>query len=126
MKDKDLARNYISNFRRHFSHYLLPGISLRSTVVLVKEGGGIVKLAFTNKGSEDEILPTVAKMSEALRVFGIKQFGDAQSVVFSGTNMVLDGNSMFFIKGEEKSVWSDSGAKEDVKRILEAARKHQP
>lgn len=125
MKDKDLAVSYISNFRRHFSHFLLPGFSLRSTVMLVKEGGGIVRLEFTNKGSEDEVLSTAKKMPEALQYFGIRDFGTGEGIVFSGTNMIMSGSSMLFIKGEDKSVWSDGGAKEDVKRIIEEARKHQ-
>ncbi|WP_212625110.1 hypothetical protein [Pseudomonas sp. PP3] len=126
MKDKDLASKYVSNFRRHFSHYLLPGVSLKSSVILVKDGGGIVKLSFSRKGSADDVLPTAKTMSEALTSFGIKSFGDAQGIVFSGTNMVLEGDSMFLIKGEDSSAWTDAGAKDDVKRILDAARKQKP
>lgn len=124
MKDKDIARKFVSNFRRHFSHFLNPGVSLRSDAVLVKEGGGIVRLLFTQKGSEDAIRPTVKTMAEALKVFDIKYFGDAQGVTFTGSNMLLDGDSIYLIKGEEESVWSDSGTKEDVNRILDAARKN--
>ncbi|MDR2309324.1 MAG: hypothetical protein LBE53_19300 [Paucimonas sp.] len=126
MKDKDLATKFVSNFRRHFSLYLKPGVSLKSDAVLVKDGGGIVRLSFTKKGSEDSIRPTVKTMAEALKAFNITTFGDGQGVVFSGSNMVLDGDSIYLIKGEESTVWSDDGAKEDVNRILDAARKRNP
>jgi hypothetical protein len=124
MKSKDIAREYVNNFRRHLSHFLKPGMSLRSEIILVKDGGGIVRFSFTTKGSEDNFRPIVKTMPEALKTFEIKNFGDGQGFVFSGTNMVLEGDSIYLIKGEEISVWSDEGAKEDVNRILDAARKH--
>lgn len=123
MKDKDLVRTYVNNFRRHLTSHLLPGVSIKTTGVLAKAGGGIVKVAFS-KGSEnsDEILRSVETFGDAIKTVGIKAFGDAQGMAFSGTNVVMEGNSIFLIKGQEKELWSDSSAKEDVSKILHSPR----
>ncbi|HBO2205198.1 TPA: hypothetical protein ACP315_000193 [Pseudomonas aeruginosa] len=124
MKDRDQARSYVNNFRRHFSHYLLPGITLKSSVLLVKDGGGIVRFSFSKKESEDEVMTAVKTMPEALKVMGIRTFGSGKGIIFSGTNIVLEDGSIYFVKGEDKKLWSDLGAKEDVKRIVEASRRN--
>lgn len=122
MKDKSLLKSYISNFRRHISASLRPGIGLKATGVLAKNGG-VVRFAFSqNSENSDEVLKSVDGVADAFKVLGLNAFGSAEGVVFSGTNTILQPNAIFLIKGEGEDLWSDSAAKEDVHRILHPPR----
>ena len=126
MKDKDLVRTYINNFRRHLSSYLLPGIGLRSVAILAKKGGGVVKIAFcVNSDNADEMPNRVESVSEAVAQSGLKSLGNVEGVTFSGTNMVLEKNDIFLIKDESPDSWSDKAAKEDVLKIVNSSRRNR-
>lgn len=123
MKDKGLVRSYISNFRRHLSPYLRPGLGLKCTGILAKSGGGVLKIAFSkNAENSDEIYRSVESVPEAISQLGLKAFGNAQGIIFSGTNTVLESNAIYLIKGEERDLWSDAAAKEDVSKILHSPK----
>lgn len=122
MKDKDLVRSYVNNFRRHMAAYLLPGVGLKSSAVLAKEGGGIVKFSFVNGENTDEVQARVSTVAEALERLNLRSFGDVQGVTFSGTNTVLEGNSIFLIKSESEDLWDDAAAKQDVNKIVHSSR----
>ncbi|WP_157852865.1 hypothetical protein [Pseudomonas fulva] len=123
MKDKDLARAYINNFRRHIAQYLLPNISLKATAILAKDDGGVVKFAFENNGqNSDEIMRGVESIGEAILQLGLKSFGDPRNIHFSGTNVVMEKDSMYLIKDGDPQLWGDSAAKADVAKIVGSSR----
>lgn len=126
MKDKDLARSYINNFRRHMSAYLLPGIGLKSTAVLAKDGCGVVKFSFVVNGENvDEVPNRVATVGDAIIQLGLRSFGDAQGLTFSGTNTVMEKDSIYLIKGDALDLWDDAAAKQDVSKIVHSSRGHR-
>ena len=122
MKDKNIIKAYIANFRRHISSSLKPGYGLKATGVLSKEGG-VVRFVFSNRSeNSDEIFKSVETVGDAFKTLGLQSFGDAKGVTFSGTNMVLESNGIYIIKGGQDELWTDSAAKEDVHKILHPPR----
>ncbi|WP_092302689.1 hypothetical protein [Pseudomonas sp. NFIX28] len=123
MKDKDLVRSYINNFRRHMARYLLPNVSLKATAILAKDDGGVVKFAFEVNGqNSDEIKRGVDSIGDAILELGLKTFGDPRGISFSGTNVVMEKDSMYLIKGGDPKLWGDSSAKADVAKIVGSSR----
>jgi hypothetical protein len=124
MNNKQTIQGYINNFRRHLSSFLRPNIGLTCNVYPAESDGAILEFTIgpgvTNEDVFKPVEPTVndglAKIEQ--RAFG----GHLSGFRFGGTNVVMEGNRIILIKGEESpSEWSDSAANADVKKILPPA-----
>ena len=121
MRDRDTIQRYINDFRRHFSGF-------------VKEGMGVACRAFPSEGpgalleftvgpgiaSVDQILPPRKSVNISLQEIAQHAFGgNLAGVVFSGTNLISEGNRIILLKGEDSTeAWTDADAKANVERIL--------
>ena len=121
MLDRSTMQGYVNNFRRHIARYLKPDIGIRCDVYPAKSGGAVV--AFTLGSAEendDTIHPSATSMAAALSNVEQKAFGGELSAFnFSGTNTILEGNKLIFIKDESTKEWCDASAKLDVQRVVQ-------
>ncbi len=124
MLERAIIQGYVNNFRRHLARYLRPGMGLRCDVYPAQSGGAVV--AFTlgpTEENDDTIHPAAATVSAALtnveqRAFG----GNLAAFTFRGTNTILEGNRLIFIKDESSSEWRDSTASADAQRVVRGQR----
>jgi hypothetical protein len=121
VKEKDVLQRYINNVRRHLSKSLKPGIGLRAEVFPAEGPGAVVTLYLgADEKNIDTFKATSTSIAAALK--NIKQnalAGDLANVNFGGTNLILEGNKVILIKGEDNpKLWTDVGSASDVGRIL--------
>jgi hypothetical protein len=126
MKDPNTIQRYINDFRRHFSAFVREGMGI-SCRAFPAEGPGAL-LEFTvapGIASGDQILDPRQTVNHALQETPQKAFGtNLSGVVFSGTNLISEGNRIILVKGEDtEASWSDADARANVERILAGSRK---
>ena len=119
--EKKEIQLYVNNLRRIISRYLKSGIALK-THVFPYASGAIVELQFDSNGlNKDEIRSQSANVAEALKRAQVNNFidiGPSANVQFSGTNIFMTENKIFFIKDDNLSEWNERRAYEDVQKIL--------
>lgn len=121
MENKSTIQAYINDFRRHMSKYLKKGIGLTSKAYPSQGEGCVIELKIgPNLPNDDEIAEVHQSINDVLkkipqRIVG----GNIDGVRFGGTNISMEPDRILIIKGEDdKSLWSDIGAKNDVNRIV--------
>lgn len=124
MLNKSTIQGYINNFRRHIARYLKPGLGLRCDVYPADGVGAVV--AFTlgvDEENDDTVHPPSPNMAMALEHVPQKAFGgNLAGFRFKGTNTILEGNRLIFIKDESPAQWRDAAAKADVERVVRGNR----
>ena len=124
MKNKEITQQYINNFRRHLAAYMRPGIGLACTVFPANSQGAILEFKIgPGISNTDEFRPESETVNEALAEIPQQAFcGNLSGFKFGGTNVIMEGNRIVLVKGEDDlSQWNDSAAGADVKRILPPA-----
>lgn len=120
MLNRSTIQGYINNFRRHIARYLKPGMGLRCDVYPAHSAGAVI--AFTmgmDEENDDTVHPPSPNMALALEHVPQKAFGgNLAGFTFRGTNTILEGNRLIFIKDEAASQWRDSAARADVERVV--------
>ena len=121
MLESSLIQAYINNFRRHLARYLKPGIGLRCNVYGALSGGAVIEFTLgPNIENDDTFCLGLATVSKALSNVKQNAFGgELSGFVFRGTNTILEGNRLIFIKDESPSEWSDTAAESDVRRVVQ-------
>ncbi len=121
MLENTLIQRYINNFRRHLARYLKPNIGLRCDVYRAESGGAVVEFTLSpSEENDDTFHPDAPTVSAALANVKQNAFGgDLSAFRFGGTNTILEGNRLIFIKDESSSEWSDSAARSDVNRVVQ-------
>lgn len=123
MQNQDILQSYVNNFRRHFSVYLRPSVGMTCEIFPAVANGAI--FVFTmgqNVQNIDKFMPTETNVSSAF--FKIPQNSididnPNAKLHFSGTNVILEGNRIILIKGDDDiSEWNDIAASIDVKKSL--------
>lgn len=121
MGGKELAskkdfEEYGSSFMDNIKRILKPGIGAEITSYLSKIDGSLIyfqlrpgDITFKHKIIEDK------GISEALKEIPQKAFGgDLSGIKFAGTNTIIEGNKIIFIKGDNtKDLWNSEIAKND-------------
>lgn len=121
MNSKEKIQSYINNFRRHISPYLKPNIGLNVVAHPSKNKGAILEIKIgPSIENDDEFFDATSTVNEALEKIPQKAFGgNLKGFNFGGTNVIMEPERIVLIKGgDSEEEWSDSGALEDVKRIL--------
>jgi len=117
---KKIIQKYINNFRRRLTPHLKPGIGLSCNIFPDATGGAILEFTIAPEIENDDIYKEVSpSLGQALlnieqRAFG----GDFDGFFFKGTNVILEGNRIIFIKDHSSKEWSDKSAQNDVARVL--------
>jgi hypothetical protein len=121
MLESSLIQSYVNNFRRHLAQYLKPGIGLRCDVYRALSGGAVIAFTLSpTEENDDTFHPDSATVSDALANVEQKAFGgDLSGFIFRGTNTILEGNRLIFIKDESSTEWSDSSSRSDVERVVD-------
>ena len=54
MADRNLVERYVRKFRKELESYLVNGVSVRLDILYAKDGGGLVKVTFNQKGENTD------------------------------------------------------------------------
>ena len=120
MTNKKNIQKYINNFRRRLTPYLKPGIGLSCNIYPAETGGAILEFTIAPEIENDDIYkPTSPSIGRALSNIEQRAFGgNLDGFSFGGTNVILEGNRILFIKDDTAAEWSDNAAQNDVSRVL--------
>ena len=76
--------------------------------------------------NDDIYKPSSASLGRALSQIEQRAFGgNIENFHFGGTNTILEGDRLIFIKDGSDSEWSDRAAAKDVKAVVPSEREGQ-
>lgn len=119
------AQAYINYFRSLAAPSLKPGSAIAANLYLAGSEGGIVVFHFTkNKLIHDRVHEGFSTLHEALKTIPQRAFGgNLEGFRFGGTNTIVEGDRVIFIKDANPSQWSLEAAKHDATKVVDAARR---
>jgi len=126
VKDKETIQAYVNNFRRHLAPYLKPNVGVAVNVFSSDSGGGILEFMIGEGVPNDDVFkPTEPTVNDALHKIEQRAFGgNLNGFRFAGTNVVMEGNRIILIKGEDDPTgWNDEAARDDVMRVVAPSEK---
>jgi hypothetical protein len=120
MTSKNNIQKYINNFRRRLTPLLKPGIGLACNIYPAETGGAVLEFTIAPEIENDDIYKqTSPSLGRALSNIEQRAFGgNLDGFSFGGTNVILEGNRIIFIKEDSAAEWSDNAAQNDVSRVL--------
>jgi hypothetical protein len=120
MIDRKTIQNYINSFRVHLSRYLKPGTGVVCKVYPAERGGAILEFSLGPGIQNDDIYQeTSATVGTALSGIPQKAFGgNLEGFAFGGTNTIMEGNRIIFIKDDSLREWGEDAALNDVQKLL--------
>ncbi|CDX62361.1 hypothetical protein MPL1032_60022 [Mesorhizobium plurifarium] len=119
MTSRSETQTYVNNFRRNIAPHLAPNFGIAATVYEVPSQGGIVEFNIAAIPNRDEFISKYNSLDAALSNIKQSAFGgNLKAFKFSGTNTIVEGNRIIFIKDNNKSEWSEIAAAKDVKNVL--------
>lgn len=125
MKNKGNKNTYISKFQEEISKYIRPAAGVEIQLYDSNDGGGVIKATLNGSGyRRSSIAGNFSKLNEAVTSSGQRAFGgDLSNVNFTGTNTIVDGNTIFLIKSPSSTEWSAKKAIKDVEGIVLGGKK---
>ncbi|HHH3048583.1 TPA: hypothetical protein ACPZXW_005285 [Klebsiella pneumoniae] len=125
MADRNLVERYVRKFRKELESYLVNGVSVRLDILYAKDGGGLVKVTFNQKGENtDNYNGSFDTLGDAVAASGQKAFGgNLKNIKFGGTNKIMDMENIYLIKSEKSEEWARGKATQDVMDIVSGSRK---
>lgn len=125
MADRNLIERYVRKFRKELESYLVNGVSVRLDILYAKDGGGLVKVTFNQKGENtDNYNGSFDTLGDAVAASGQKAFGgNLKNIKFGGTNKIMDMENIYLIKSEKSEEWARGKATQDVMDIVSGSRK---
>lgn len=122
--NKSQIQSYVNNFRRRLAHFLRPGIGVQCSIYPAETGGAVLVFQLGPAVENDDIYrPTSSSLGNALSQIEQRAFGgNIENVKFGGTNTILEGDKLIFIKDGEATEWSDQAAAKDVKTVVPSER----
>lgn len=120
MIDHNTIQNYINSFRVLLSRHLKPGIGVACKVYPAERGGAILEFSLGPGVQNDDIYhETSVTVGAALSGIPQRAFGgNLEGFVFGGTNTIMEGNRIIFIKDESLREWGEDAALADVQKLL--------
>ena len=122
--NKPQIQLYVNNFRRRLAHFLRPGIGVQCFIYPAEAGGAILVFKLGTSIENDDIyLPTSSSLGKALSQIEQQALGgNFENLQFGGTNTILEGDKVIFIKDGNATEWSDKAAAKDVKAVVPSER----
>lgn len=120
MPKKQIIQEYINNFRRRIAKFFRPGVGMTCKVYPAQSGGAILEFKIGSGIKNDDFYnPETPTITDALGKIKQQAFGgNLSGFVFHGTNVILEGTRMIFIKDDSPAEWNDSAAERDVARVV--------
>lgn len=122
---KDKYQKYINNFRRRLAPALKAGVGLSCNVYPSKDGGAVLEFSIGNASENDDDYKEVSdSLGTALSNVEQNAFGgNLEGFIFGGTNTILEGNRIIYIKESNPNEWSDSAALKDVMALVSSSKR---
>ena len=121
MKDKKLLQQYVNNFRREISPYLKSNVGLKSKIHPSEGEGAILEFELApDLENDDSYVDVAISLGKALMDIEQNAFGgQLENITFKGTNVIVDGNRIILVKGEDQEdQWSEDAVVNDLARVL--------
>ena len=122
---KEKIQSYINNFRRRLARYLKPGFGLLCNIYPADNGGAVLEFNIGSALENDDVYhPKSKSLGSALSKIEQHAFGgDLEGFSFGGTNTILEGNRIIYVKAPDFKEWSDSAAAKDVSALFENSKR---
>lgn len=122
--DKTIIKRYVDDFKRIFSRFIKPGVTINSIICPYK-GGTVCIFQFSMAQGESVIVKDTSKTAfdvlEHEGINGIISLGpgvNKENIHFSGTNLANMGNRLVIIKDDNPDEWSITAVVNDVSKII--------
>ena len=121
---KEIINSYIINFRRLFSPYTKPDVSIKITVYPYSDGAIIIMELNYNSSNNTEFKSESTSMAEAMSKTNLfDETNDAMSI--HTTRIFSQNNKIIIIKGEEEDLWTNKSAQNDIDNFLTSLKKRK-
>jgi hypothetical protein len=122
--NKSQIQYYVNNFRRRLAPFLRPGIGVQCSIYPAIPGGAVLVFQLGPAVENDDVYkPESATLGKALSQIEQRAFGgNIESFHFGGTNTILEGDRLIFIKDGNADEWSDQVAAKDVRAVVPSQR----
>lgn len=114
-------RKYTELFRRQISRFLAPNVQIKTRIFPVNGEGAVFEFILDKDGPASEVIEdareSIGKVLSQIpqRFIG----GNIDGVRFGGTNIMLEGNRVLLIKGEDSPEhWTTPAIHSDVERVV--------
>lgn len=121
MNKQPKLKKYTELFRRNIQKFLAPGILVQTTIYPVDQEGAVFEFLLNKDGNATEKVESPKRSVGAVlsvipqNIIG----GQFEGVRFGGTNLLLEGNRVLVIKGEDSPEhWTGSAVVSDVQRVV--------
>ena len=122
--NKPQIQSYVNNFRRRLAHFLRPGIGVQCSIYPAEVGGAVLVFQLGPTVENDDIyLTESSSLGKALSQIEQRAFGgNLENFQFGGTNTILEGDKLIFIKDGNSAEWTDEAAAKDVNAVVPSSR----
>ena len=122
--NKPQIQSYVNNFRRRLAPFLRPGIGVQCSIYPALAGGAVLVFQLGPAVENDDVYKaTSSSLGNALSQIEQRAFGgNIENFHFGGTNTILEGDKLIFIKDGNSTEWSDQAAAKDVKAVVPSER----
>ena len=103
MKKSSKLKKYNELFKRNITSYLAPDVAIKTTIYPVEGQGAVFEFEFNKDSDNSETIsrmrPTVGRVLSDIpqNLIG----GNTEGITFGGTNLLMEGNRILIIKGED-------------------------
>lgn len=121
---KEIINSYIINFRRLFSPYTKPDVSIKITVYPYTDGAIIIMELNYNSSNNTEFKSESTSMGEAMSKTNLFDEPD-EAMPIHTTRIFSQNNKIIIIKGEEEDLWTNKSAQNDIDIFLTSLKKRK-
>lgn len=121
---KEIINSYIINFRRLFSPYTKPDVSIKITVYPYPDGAIIIMELNYNSSNNTEFKSESTSMREAMSKTNLFDEPD-EAMPIHTTRIFSQNNKIIIIKGEEEDLWTNKSAQNDIDIFLTSLKKRK-
>jgi len=121
MNKRPKLKKYAELFRRNIQRFLAPGVYVKTIIYPVEQEGAVFEFLLDKDGEATEVVKP-ARRTVGVVLSEIPQrliSGSIEEVRFGGTNLLLEGNRILVVKGEDSPKhWSGNAVANDVERVV--------
>lgn len=121
---KEIINSYIINFRRLFSPYTKPDVSIKITVYPYTDGAIIIMELNYNSSNNTEFKSESTSMAEAMSKTNLFDEPN-EAMPIHTTKIFSQNNKIIIIKGGEEDLWTNKSAQNDIDNFLTSLKKRK-
>lgn len=121
MNKHSKLRKYTELFRRYINRFLAPNVQIKTRIFPVNGEGAVFEFTLDKEEVASEVIEEASSSIGQVLSQIPQRFiaGNIDGVTFGGTNLMLEGNRILLIKGEDSPEhWTSPAIHSDVERVV--------